>query len=80
MGCLVMAQHNDAERSVAPFEPGPLSLALLPTNLKSTVGQCRGRGTGQERSRKGEKPTAARKPQEKPKGAEEGQETGRLDY
>ena len=47
------------QRSGAPLEPGPSSLALSPTNLKSIVGQCRGRGPGLERGRKGEKPTAA---------------------
>ena len=42
------------------MEPGPLYLVLLTTNLKSIVGQCRGRGPGMERARTGKKPMAAR--------------------
>ena len=33
----------------APLDPRPLSLAPLPTNLKSIVGQCRGGEPGPER-------------------------------
>ena len=44
----------------APMELGPSSLVLSLTNLKSIVGQCRGRGPGLERGRKEEKPMAAR--------------------
>ena len=47
------------KRSGATLEPGPLYLAILPMNLKSTVGQCRGRGPGPECGRKEEKPMAA---------------------
>ena len=67
------------QRSGETLEPGPSSLALLPTNLKSILGQCRGRGPGLERGRKGEKPTAAQKPPKKPKEAETGRLTGRSD-
>ena len=34
------------QRSGAPLEPRPLSVVILPTNLKEIVGQCRGRGPG----------------------------------
>ena len=51
------------QRSGVPFDPRLLSLALSLTNQKSIVGQYMGRGLGPERSRKGEMPMAARKPQ-----------------
>ena len=47
------------QRSGLPLEPGPSSLALSPKNLKSIVGQCRGRIPGPERGRKEEKLMAA---------------------
>ena len=51
-----------SQRIGDPLEPGPSSLVLSPRNLKSIVGQCRGRGQGLERGRKEKKPMAARKP------------------
>ena len=47
------------QRSGEILEPRPSSLVLLPTNLKSTVGQYRGRGLGLECVRKEEQPVAA---------------------
>ena len=41
-GGLVLEWHDDAEKEWAPLEPGPSFLVLLPTNLKSIVGQYRG--------------------------------------
>ena len=68
------------QRSGTPLDPGPLFLALYPTNLKSTVGQCRGKRPGPERDGKGRQTKVAGTFPESPKGAEEidGQETGRL--
>ena len=42
------------QRSGAPLDPSPSSLVLLPTNLKSTVGQCRGERTGAGARQEGE--------------------------
>ena len=50
------------------MEPGTSSIALLPTNQKSTVGQCRGRGLVPERGRREVKPMAGH--QEVKKGRE----------
>ena len=41
------------QKSGAPLETGPLYLVLLPTNLKSTVGQYRGGGGGGSRQESG---------------------------
>ena len=38
------------------MDPGPSSLALSPTNLKSTVGQCRGERTGPGARQEGGEP------------------------
>ena len=46
-----------SQKSGVTLDPGPSSLVLLPTNLKSIVGQYSGRGPGQERVRTVEKPT-----------------------
>ena len=54
--------------SGAPLEYGPSYLVLLPTKLKPTVGQYRGRGPGKEHSGKAEQPMAERTYSEKPKG------------
>ena len=50
------------QRIGASWEPGPLSLVLLPTNLKSIVGQYRGRVPGLERGRIVGLPMAVRIP------------------
>ena len=49
------------------MEPGPSYLVLVPTNLKSIVGQYRGGGPGLERGRKEEQPTEASLLKEKPR-------------
>ena len=57
---LVDSLETTTKRSGAPLEPGPSSLALSPTNLKSIVGHCRGREPGPERGRKERKLAVAR--------------------
>ena len=57
---LVESLETTIKRSGAPLEPGPSSLALSPTNLKSIVGHCRGREPGPERGRKERKLAVAR--------------------
>ena len=55
------------QRIRAPLKPRPLFLVLLPTKIKSTVGQYRGRGPGQERGRRVEQTKVVWKFQENPK-------------
>ena len=56
---LFCSSMTKLQRSGAPLDPGPLSLVLLPTNLKSILGQYRGGGPGLERGRKEEEPMTA---------------------
>ena len=56
------------QRSRAPLGPGPLYLVLYPMIQKLIVGQYKGRGLGQERSRTVEQPKAVQTLLENPKG------------
>ena len=45
-GELFLRGTTTPKRIGVPLDPGPLSLALSHTNLKLTLGKCRGGGTG----------------------------------
>ena len=45
---LVLARHNDAAKEWGDLSAWASNLVLYPTNLKSTLGQYRGKVTGME--------------------------------
>ena len=59
-GGLVLARQDDAAKEWGALGSQTLVPSAFTYNPKSILGQCRGRGPGPERGRKGEKRTAVR--------------------
>ena len=73
-----MARHDDAAKEWGALGARALVPSAITYEPKINSRTVQGERTGQERGRKGEKSSTARKPWEKPKGEEEGGLTGRL--